>query len=82
MEVGGYYLEKAGKLQSASIVVSLIGGGIGGLCLTSRTRDVQNFGIGLIGVAEVTSFILYCCSVSKTKKSGVVFQGNGIAYKF
>lgn len=82
MDMGGYYLEKAAKLQSAAIWVSLGGTFLGTLLTASNDTGVYTVGGVITLASNITALVLQISSASNMKKSGLVLQGNGIAYKF
>ena len=85
-DLSGFYLERAGKYQTASLCVALGGGFAGGIIISlgERTRSTAAVTIGgiLVGAAEITALVFQFKSASYMKKSGWVLQGNTIAYKF
>ena len=82
MDMSGYYLEKAGKLQSAAIWVSLGGTFLGTLLAASNDTSTSTIGGVITLASDITALVLQISSASNMKKSGLVLQGNGIAYKF
>lgn len=82
LETGGFRLEKAGRQLTGALVVSAGGLLFGGLWMVENDIMSVNVGSIIVCAAEVTSIVLVCCGVHNIRKSGLMLQGNGIAYKF